>query len=171
VCRRPTQSPGIAATRVRQVAAQRRLEGAGIGRVELEDLLVRRRRIAQRKPPLLERCQVPQRTEASAHVFELLALLGEHTRERRELAGLAAHPLEGTQRRDVIALLRHGRLEERRRAYGLLVDLDQQGSELERHGLGDRRGRGAVDAPAQQCRQLSEARAAWLHAPAREHVR
>ena len=71
---------GIAAACVGELAAERGLERAGIGRVELEDRAVRLRRIPDGEPPLLERREVPEGAEPRAHVVQRLALPCESTR-------------------------------------------------------------------------------------------
>jgi hypothetical protein len=146
----------VAAARVGQLAPERRVERAGVRRIELEDGVVGLRGVADREAPLLERREVPERSQAGARVVQGLALLGEHARQRSGLARAAPEVLQRPKRGDVIRLLGEQGLEQRRGARGLLVQLHQQRRQLERHGLRRARRRRPLDAFGQQRRQLAE---------------
>jgi hypothetical protein len=156
---------------VGELAPERRVEGAGVGRIQLEDVAVRLRRIADREPPLLQRRQVPQRPEARPRVVQRLALPREHTRQRRRVPGPAAERLQRAQGRHVVALLDQQRLEQRRRARRLLVHLHEQGRQLERHRLRRARRRRPLDALREQRRQLAETPADRVLSPSGHDAR
>ncbi len=123
---------GLAPPRGPHLAPDERLEGAGIGRVELEDPGVRGLRVADRELPLLERRQPPERAEARADVDQRFPLAGEDAREGRPSRSSGAIDSRGAQRRRVVRARLDDRFEERRRAREIGPRLGEEPREIER---------------------------------------
>ena len=166
------------------LAADERLERAGIGRIELEDPCVGGLRVAHREPPLLERRQLPERAEPGAHVDERVPLARQDARERRPAVRAPRDRLEEAQR------AAHARAAPRRwlraapwRARKLRARLGEQPREIERRPSARRCGvRRTLESRQDVRRELRRARPvarggrrrisnAVRRRPSREHPR